>query len=173
MPLNNAESGASMPAQGDAAMRPLTATLALPVLALFTATGCIVVDDSGDNRPPPPPPPPVVVNYAPEVGDAEAGVYWDNGYRDDIWYFDAFVQDGDGARDVTEVWADVYDDYGRGDGYIESFELFPTNDPNVWFSDWMGSSTYLDPYYAGYSVDIVAYDSYGDTGYVTVMPYTY
>ena len=148
---------------------------ALPFLALGLAftTGCIVVTDNDDHQGPPPPP----VNVAPYVSDAEAGVYWDQRYHDDIWYFDAYVEDGDGPYDVTEVWADVYDDYAppgaQDDGYIESFELYPTNDPNVWFSDWLGSSTWLDPYYTGYSVDIVAYDTYGETSVITVWPYTY
>lgn len=147
-------------------------TLAIiPLAAVFSSLGaCVVYDHSDDNYVPPPPPPPVV-NYAPYVDGAEAGVYWDAGLRDDIWYFDAVADDPDGVYDVTEVWADVYDDY-TGE-YLESFELYPTNDPYRWYSDWLGSSTWLDPFYTGYSVDFVAYDSYGETGYATVWAYSY
>ncbi|MFK7931700.1 MAG: hypothetical protein AB8H79_26210, partial [Myxococcota bacterium] len=114
--------------------------LALPALAAITAltSGCIVVDDTGPNTRPAP----VVVNYAPEVWDGEAGCYYDGYERDDIWYFEAVVDDLDGLGDVTSVWADVYDEF---DGtLVESFELYPTDDPEVWFSDWLGRTTYLD-----------------------------
>jgi hypothetical protein len=144
-------------------------TLHLLLLATV-AQGCVVYD-SDDDTPPPPPPPPV--NYAPFVGDAEAGCYWDDYYRDDIWYFDAAVNDDNGVYDVVEVWADVYDEYYNGGEYIESFELYPTDDPHVWFSDWMGHSTWLDCRYDGYSVDFVAYDELGEAGYLTVWAHTY
>lgn len=110
-------------------------------------------------------------NFSPEVLDAEAGCYYDDYYADDIWYFDALVDDLDGAGDITQVWADVYDEY---DGQlVESFELYRSNESMVWFSDWIGSSTYLDCFYSGYSVDIVAYDTFEDMDYITVIPYTY
>jgi hypothetical protein len=56
---------------------------------------------------------------------------------------------------------------------VESFELYPTDDPYYWWSDWLGSTTYLDPFWGGYSVDIVAYDTYEDFGYATVWAETY
>lgn len=144
--------------------------IALSVLALATsfAGGCIVVDSDVDDRCCDTP---VVVNYAPEVYDGEAGCYYDRYERDDIWYFEAFVDDVDGIGDVISVWADVYDEYDGS--YVESFELFPTNDPYVWYSDWLGSTTYLDCFYTNYTVDLVAYDSYEDTGVLTLVPYTY
>jgi hypothetical protein len=110
-------------------------------------------------------------NFAPDVLDAEAGCYYDETYQDDIWYFDALVDDLDGLSDVTQVWADVYDEYDGS--LVESFELYPTADSMVWFSDWIGSSTYLSCYYNMYTVDIVAYDTFEDMDYITVVPYTY
>lgn len=114
---------------------------------------------------------PVVVNYAPEILSAEAGCYWDGYYHDDIWYFEADVDDLDGLRDITQVWADVYDEWDGS--LVESFELYPTDDPYLWFSDWLGSSTWLDCWYGNYTVDFVAYDAYEDYDVVTVRPYTY
>jgi len=115
--------------------------------------------------------PPVVYNSLPIVLDAAAGVYWDDFYWDDIWYFEATVDDGDGPYDVVSVWADVYDDWNGQ--LVESFELYPTNDPYVWYSDWLGHSTWLDPFYRGYTVDITAYDIYEDADTLTVWAYTY
>ena len=112
-----------------------------------------------------------VLNYAPDVLDGEAGCYYDGAYNDDIWYFDAVVDDFDGVSDVMQVWADVYDEY---DGQlIESFELYRTDNGMAWFSDWMGSSTYLNCYYSNYTVDIVAYDYWEDMDYITIIPFTY
>ena len=37
----------------------------------------------------------------------------------------------------------------------------------------MGSSTWLDCYYDGYTVDFVVYDSYDDSDFMTVWAYTY
>lgn len=168
----------------------------LSIALLVATSACVVyeVDDAGTYSPPhggsyeqpsyegpsyeepsyeepvyeePPP-----INWAPEVIGAEAGVYWDNYYADDIWYFEAEVDDFDGPYDVVEVWADVYDEWGGG-VYLESFELFPTDDPWLWFSDWLGQSVWLDPFYAGYTVDFVAYDAYDAMSAVTVVPWTY
>lgn len=140
----------------------------LPLAALF-AQGCVVHDSDHDDHAPPPPPPP---NAAPYVADAGAGVYWDGYYHDDIWYFEAVVDDPNGPYDIVEVWADVYDEY-HGVAYVETFELYPTNDPYVWFSDWMGYSTHLDPWYDGYTVDFVVYDAHGASGYTTVWAASY
>src|SRR5262245_7798870 len=103
--------------------------LGLPVA--LAAGGCVVYDD---------PEPDVVVvekNHAPVLVDGSAYVYYDTALRDDIWTFDAVVDDADGLRDILGVWADVYDE-GAGGEPVESFELFPTNDPAYWFSDWYG-----------------------------------
>jgi hypothetical protein len=147
--------------------------LALPALALTTtlATGCIVIDDNDDWNDPCCDGPPVVVNHAPEVWDGEAGCYYDGYNRDDIVYFEAVVDDPDGLGDVVEVWADVYDTY---DGtLVESFELYATTERGVYFSDWLGHTTWIDCAYPGYEVDLVAYDSYDDYGVLTVIPWTY
>ena len=144
----------------------------LPALLLATTSGCILVSDDGGggyDPGPQPDPDPVVYNYAPELIDGEAGCYWDGYYRDNIWYFEADVDDPDGIYDVTSVYADVYDDYNGQ--LVESFELYPTDDAYYWYSDWLEQSTYLDCYYTGFSVDLVVYDSYDDSDWITVYPY--
>ena len=143
------------------------------VLPVFALLGGCVIHESSDNdccaQPPPPPPPPQ--NYAPDLYEATAGVYWVPSAREDVWYFDSTVDDPDGPYDVVSVWADVYDDWN--DQYIESFELYPTDDPQRWYSDWLGHTTHLDPWYGYYSVDFVVYDDYGATDYTTVWAGTY
>ena len=145
--------------------------IAFILTGLITATGCVisVEDDTRRDRHPEVA---VVYNVAPTVWDGEAGCYWDSYYGDDIWYFEADVDDADGPGDIVSVWADVYDE-GHGGAYVESFELYPTNDPYIWFSDWMGSSTWLDCWYGGYTVDLIAYDSFDDYDYLTVWADTY
>ena len=120
-------------------------------LAIMAASGCIYVEDEGSG------PKTVVTNSAPVVSWADGGCYWDSYYYDDIWYFEADVSDADSVYDVVAVYADVYDSWDGS--WADSFELYPTNDPYLWYSDWLGSSTYLSCAYGDYVVDIVAYDS--------------
>ena len=139
-------------------MRSLPLFAALLPLAL--AGGC-VIHDHGD-----PEPVPVEYNAPPYIEDVAAGCYWDDVAFDDIWYFEADVSDPNGVYDVVSVWADVYDEF---DGtLVQSFELYPSDDPYFWFSDWYGSSTPMVCGYPDYTVDIVAYDSYDDYDVVTV-----
>lgn len=114
----------------------------------------------------------VETNSPPAVISADAGVYWDAAYFDDIWYFDAVVDDYNGAFDVLGVWADVYDECAGG-VLVQSFELYPTSDPFVWSAEYFGSDTWLDPYYSCYTVDLVAYDVYEDYGWMTIWAATY
>ncbi|MEQ1505651.1 MAG: hypothetical protein ABMB14_25685 [Myxococcota bacterium] len=114
----------------------------------------------------------IIENAAPYVTGADAWVYYDPYYVDDIWAFEATVDDPDGVLDVASVWADVYDE-GAGGVLVESFELYPTDDPYYWYSDWLGSTTYLDPFWPSYSVDFVVYDAYDAYGYTTVWASTY
>ncbi len=142
------------------------------MLAAATTSGCIVYDNFDNDVPGPAPGPGPVLNAPPVVLDAYAGVYFDDYYYDDIWVFEATVDDADGPLDVIEVFADVYDD--RTGVLVDSFELFPAeNDPFFWYSDWYGSSTFLDPFYRNYSVDIIAYDAYEGYDAVTVWADTY
>jgi hypothetical protein len=148
------------------------------LLVSTLATGCVFVDGE-------PPPETVVVttdpmvyeevvvieNAAPYILMADAGCYWEPAYRDELWYFEADVDDADSPFDVVAVYADVYDDF-TGE-WVDSFELFPTDDPYFWVSDWMGSSTWLDCHYGGYVVDFVAYDSFDAMDIVSVYPWTY
>lgn len=149
--------------------RPRFMTLA-PVLAIAAAaSGCIVYEDDG-----PPPyddPPPPAQNAAPYVLGADAGCFYDGYYADDIWYFEADANDPDGPLDVVAVYADVYDQ--RTGEWQDSFELYPTDDPVYWFSDWLGSTTWLDCWYGGYVVDIIAYDSFDAYDIVSVRPWTH
>lgn len=141
---------------------------ALIALAALATSGCVVYSDDGPSD--------VIVvepggNVAPYILSADAGCYYDGAYRDDIWYFEADVDDGNGPLDVAAVYADVYDSYTGA--WVETFELYPTNDPYIWFSDWLGGTTYLDCFYRGYEVDIVAYDSFDAFDAITIIPYTY
>ena len=112
------------------------------------------------------------VNYAPIVLDGYAGVYYDPYYGDDIWTFEVTCDDPDSPYDVIGVWADVYDQW-RGGVLVESFELYPTGDPLFWTSDWFGSTTFLDPFYRGYTVDLIAYDQLQSFDWMTVWADTY
>jgi len=110
-------------------------------------------------------------NESPSVEWADGGCYYDHYGDDYVWYFEADAFDPDGLFDVVAVYADVYDEYT---GTLEdSFELFDTDDPYFWFSDWWGSSTYLDCHYDGYVVDIVAYDYEDYTDVYSFWPAVY
>jgi hypothetical protein len=111
-------------------------------------------------------------DHAPRVLDAEAYVYYDDYYRDDIWDLQALVGDPDGVLDVNTVWADVYDE-GAGGDYVQSFQLYPTQDASYWWSDWLASTTFVDPFYGGYSMEIVAYDRAGKSSSISIIPDAY
>ena len=135
-------------------------------LALFSlASGCMVYGggpvDTGST---------VVetVNSNPVITAAEAGCYWDASYNDYIWYFQASADDPDGVYDVVDMWADVYDN--TSGAWVDSFELYATSDAYTWYSDWLGSTTYLDCNYMNYFVEFTAYDSYNATAVVDVTP---
>lgn len=138
------------------------------VALMLLAPGCVVYSYDVQQDPPPV----YVDNYAPILVDGYAGVFFDTFYGDDVWTFEATVDDPDGAFDILGVWADVYDEY-RGGVLVESFELYPTDDPYFWYSDWFGSTTFLDPFYSGYTVDIVVYDQYESFDFITVWADTY
>lgn len=142
-------------------------TLVPLLLAAAVMPGCVVYSYDHDTHGTV-----VTSNYPPSVTSAAAWVYYDPAYGDDIWAFEAFVDDPDGLLDVQQVWADVYDEWAGGI-LVESFELYPTDDPSYWYSDWYGSTTMLDPFWDGYTVDFVAYDSYDAYGYATVWAETY
>lgn len=117
-------------------------------------------------------PPPVVVNYAPYLQDGDAFVWFDPAYHDDVVSFTAVVDDPDGIGDVLGVWADIYDDWAGGQ-LVASVELVPTTDPYVWIADVSAADLWVDPYWGGYSVDLVVYDWYEDFGWITVPLETY
>ena len=132
------------------------ATLAASALL----SGCLVYGDE----------PAPVRNATPFISYADAGCYPDDYYHDFVWYFDSDVEDADGANDVSEVYADVYDDW-TGE-WVDGFELYPEGGI-TWYSSWVGSSTWLDCTYSGYIVDISAVDIFGATDVVSVVPATW
>jgi hypothetical protein len=131
----------------------LAATLAL--------SGCFVYAD---------PDPKPVRNAAPYISFAEAGCEPDRAYNDFVWWFDADIEDADGANDVSEVYVDVYD--GWTGEWVDGFPLDPVGGV-TWYSAWVGGSTYLDCTYPDYEVDFTAVDIFGATDLVTVIPYTW
>ncbi len=138
--------------------------------ALALATGCIYVDGNDDGRWDAQPPA-SAFNTAPWILTADAACYYDDFNADDILWFETTVDDADGLFDVVSVWADVYDD--RSGELVQSFELYPTDDPAIWFSDWLVSTTWIDCWYDWYTVDFVAYDAADAWGATTIRPDTY
>lgn len=130
-------------------------------LLLAISTGCIIVD----RRPDPTPVVPVV-NSAPYVFDAVGACYYDAYNRDDIVYFDVTVDDPDGIYDVVSVYVDVVDEL-RGE-IVQTFELYPTDDPYRWFSDWLVSTTWVDCFDPYLSVDVYVYDQFDAYGVSTI-----
>ena len=107
-------------------------------------------------------------NSPPEITYADAGCYWDEYEYDDVWYFEADVDDYDGWDDVVAVYADVYD--LRTDEWVDGFDLYPEG-KYTWYSDWLGSSTYLYCGYPDYVVDFTAVDTLEDTDVIQVYPW--
>lgn len=105
-------------------------------------------------------------NVPPEVYDGYAGCAYDRSLQADILLLEAWVFDANGPRDVTQVWADIYDE--RSGERVESLELFPTQDPELWFSDWLAGTSNINCWYPNYSVDLVAYDVAESYGVYTV-----
>lgn len=140
----------------------MTRITGLAVL-LALGTGCIIVRH--DHVGPDYDPPVVDVNDPPYVLDAYGGCGFDAELGTDVITFDASVTDPDGDLDVMQVWADVYDD-ASGE-LIESFPLYAEGGER-WWSDWLADSSYVDCWYPGYSVDVVAYDSFDAYDAVTI-----
>jgi len=139
-----------------------------PVLAAaFLLPACIVyVDDDGSTSPQVENP---TENVAPTIEDASAGCYWSPAYKDYIWWFEATIWDANGFNDVEVVYADVYD-HDSGE-WIDSFELYDeTNDPMVWYSDWLEYSTWLDCTSGDYFVDVTVFDSEDAYDFTQVLP---
>ncbi|MCB9681600.1 MAG: hypothetical protein H6733_09035 [Alphaproteobacteria bacterium] len=145
--------------------------LAILTAALAVGTGCIFVDADGPHHHTPGPVVVVPVNEAPIVLDGFASCYYDDYNRDDVVWFEADVDDPNGALDVVQAWADVYD--GATGELVETFELYPTDDPYVWFSDWLVSTTYFDCWYPYYEVDLQIYDASGASDILTILPDSY
>lgn len=127
----------------------------IPFLLLLPLTGCFVYT----TEPP--------RNTAPWFDFADGGCFWDNGYQDFVWYFDVDVNDDAGVADVRAVWADVYNTHNGA--LIDSFEL-QAEPGKSWYSAWIGSTTYLNPSFAGYEIFLSAEDYDGAIGSTSVFP---
>ena len=109
----------------------------------------------------------VVIDGAPWVDAAAAWVSYDSFLGDFVWTYEAWVNDPLGPTDVVAVWVDVYDEWAGG-YYVGSFEVFPTSDPFYWATSYDGWSSGLDPYWGGYTADVVVYDYVGSYSWVTI-----
>ena len=146
--------------------RSRLATLALSALLLPACIVYVEEDGSAEFEVDPP-----AENVAPTIEDAAAGCYWSPAYKDYIWWFEATIWDANGLRDVEVVYADVYE-YGTGE-WVDTFELYDeTDDPMIWFSDWLEYSTWLDCSYGDYFVDITVFDSEDAYDFTQVLPDT-
>ena len=110
-------------------------------------------------------------NDAPFINYANSGCYYDSSYMEDIWYFEADVEDPDSVLDVDAVFVDIYDVWTNE--LDDTFALDPTEDLSFWFVEWFEYSTNLDCYYDGYEVDVVAYDTLDEYDIITIVPETY
>ncbi len=141
--------------------------LATAALAVFLLPACVVYIEDDNDSPSPLETP--TENVAPEIEEAAAGCYWSPAYKDYIWWFEAVIWDPNGHRDVDVVYADVYE-FDSGE-WVDSFELYDeTNDPMVWFSDWLEDSTWLDCSRGDYFVDITVFDGDDLYDFTQVLP---
>jgi len=148
------------------AVKKLLALLISAVLGSFAAVGCYwTVDGYWDW-------PVWIDNWSPEVVDADAGCVWDGYLGEDVWYFEAEVDDYDGLGDIVSVEAHVYDDW-HGGRWVDGFELDPTADRWVWYTEYPEHVTALDCHYRGYTVEFYVWDWWGDVGTLAVWPSTY
>ena len=128
------------------------------LLPLYSLTGCFVSVGGGGMDT-------AVPDAAPTITYADASCYWDRGYDDYVWYFEADVDDWDGTVEVAGVYADVYDQW-TGE-WVDAFELYPEAGI-TWYSAWVGQTTYLDCEYYNYTVEFTAEDVYGAQDIVDV-----
>lgn len=112
-----------------------------------------------------------VDNWSPVVVDADAGCFWDQYLHDEVWYFEAEVDDYDGLSDIVAVEALVYDEW-RGDRWVDGFDLEPTADPWVWYTEVRASRTALDCTYPGYVVEFWVWDWFDAVDVLAVYPRT-
>jgi len=129
-------------------------------LSTLLASGCIVYAD--------PDPGPAPVNDPPVIEWADASCFYDEYYRDDVWWFEADLRDDEGLDDVVAVYADVYD--GLTEEWVDAFELYHDSG-HTWYSAWQQDSTWLDCDHYDYIVDFVAEDVVGEGEVYTVVLY--
>ena len=120
-------------------------------LVLLAATGCVI--NANPNDPP-------------SILWAEVTCSYDEPLDDWIWTFDAEVFDRDGADDVRQVEAQVFDD--RTGRWVDAFALERTADPEWWGVSWVEADTAL---FCGdrYAIDFIATDWDGATDLYGVL----
>ena len=121
----------------------------LGIAALAFLSGCLVVDSNRG------PSSVVVQDTLPYMVSPQVQCYWDPYYGDYIWDFNVW------SENTSQVWVDVYDDWG----FVESFPLF-REDGQFWSSWWLEYETSL---WCGdyYSFDFIAVDRWGNSEIVT------
>jgi hypothetical protein len=134
--------------------------------------GCVVYEQDAhvDTVPviaePLPPAGVVVVDGAPWVDAAAVWVGFDGWQY--VVTFEAWVNDPLGPYDVAAVWVDVWDEWAGG-FYVASYELMPTTDPAYWTVAWEAGAAGIDPFWGGYTADVVVYDLMGASTWTTVV----
>ena len=123
----------------------------LGILALAFLSGCLVVESPlqpGGVRT-------QVQDGTPFMVAPSVLCYRDPHYQDYIWEFEVW------SEEASQVWVDVYDDWG----FVESFPLFRERG-QFWSSWWIEYETNL---WCGdyYSFDFIAVDRWGNSEIVT------
>jgi len=125
---------------------------------LWSSAGCIIVSDAQTPY----------YNSLPYIGDIYVDCFWDGTYGYYGWDFSAYVDDGDGYSDVSDVYVEVFD---VSYGYLESWDL--VYDGSGWWSN-LVYENYSDNLFCEdllyYEFDFYAYDYYGDSDSVTYIP---
>ena len=124
------------------------------ILLILSLSGCYVVPagNSGYGH----------YNERPMIDGHNISCYWNSGYQDYVWSFQAWVNHPAGRGQVSDVAVDVF----HNGFMIDSFYLFYEQDgywsihlqerrTNLWCGDW-------------YEIDITAYDWDGDYDSITV-----
>ena len=122
------------------------------IMTLALLSGCLVIDTPSHLTGPDIQ---EVTTTTPYMSSPQAQCYRDPHYQDYIWEFDVW------AENTSQVWVDVYDDWG----FVESFPLFRERGQH-WSSWWLEYETNL---WCGdyYSFDFIAVDRWGNSEIVT------
>jgi len=122
------------------------------IMTLAFLSGCLVLDNPSHLTGPDIQ---EVTTTTPYMASPQAQCYRDPHYQDYIWEFDVW------AENTSQVWVDVYDDWG----FVESFPLFRERGQH-WSSWWLEYETNL---WCGdyYPFDFIAVDRWGNSEIMT------